>query len=115
MEPHPRTFTREEAEGLLPEVDRLLGQAQALSASLGSVEQAAQAEQWSVRSNGKVHPEATGETAESQRRTVGRQLRTVLERLQNMGIVVRDAESGLIDFPSVRDGRIVHLCWRRGE
>ena len=32
-----------------------------------------------------------------------------------MGIVVRDVRSGLIDFPTVREGRIVHLCWRRGE
>ncbi|HEV7664644.1 MAG TPA: DUF2203 domain-containing protein, partial [Chloroflexota bacterium] len=115
VEPHPRTFTREEAEGLLPEVDRLLGQAQTLRARLGTAEQAAQSEQWTVRSNGKVHPEATAETAETTRRTVARQLRALLERLQGLGIVVRDVESGLIDFPSVRDGRIIHLCWRRGE
>lgn len=115
MEPHPRTFTREEADALLPEVDRLLGEAQVLATRLGSAEDAAQAEQWTVRSNGKVHPEATGETPEAIRRAAGRELRALLERLQGMGIVVRDISTGLIDFPSLRDGRIVHLCWRRGE
>jgi hypothetical protein len=42
-------------------------------------------------------------------------LRKELERLIGLGIVLRDAESGLIDFPSVRDGRAVFLCWRLGE
>src|SRR4051812_23170625 len=31
------------------------------------------------------------------------------------GIVVRDLDSGLIDFPSLRDGREVYLCWIDGE
>ena len=32
-----------------------------------------------------------------------------------MGIVVRDPSSGLIDFPSKREGKVVFLCWRVGE
>jgi hypothetical protein len=24
-------------------------------------------------------------------------------------------KSGLIDFPSLREERVVHLCWQRGE
>jgi hypothetical protein len=115
VESQPHTFTREEADALLPEVDRLLGEAQVVAEKLGDAEQAAQAEQWQVRANGKVHPAATGETPEAVRRALGRQLGALIERLQVMGIVVRDVRSGLIDFPSVRDGRIVHLCWRRGE
>ena len=31
------------------------------------------------------------------------------------GIVLRDLDSGLIDFPSVRDGREIYLCWIDGE
>lgn len=31
------------------------------------------------------------------------------------GIVLRDLDRGLIDFPSVRDGREVYLCWVDGE
>ncbi len=38
-----------------------------------------------------------------------------LSRLTDMGIVLRDLESGLVDFHTLRDGRIVFLCWRRGE
>ena len=31
------------------------------------------------------------------------------------GIVLRDLDSGLIDFPSLRDGEEVYLCWIDGE
>ena len=42
-------------------------------------------------------------------------LRRAVEHLSEEGIILRDAESGLVDFPSVRDGRHVFLCWRLGE
>jgi hypothetical protein len=116
VDPRPRTFTREEAEALLPEVDQLLGEAQTLAETLASTEHEAQAAQWKPRTNGQVHTQAAGgEAPEASRRSVARQLRRLLERIQALGIVVRDIRSGLIDFPSLRDGRIINLCWRRGE
>jgi hypothetical protein len=42
-------------------------------------------------------------------------MRKRLEGLAEQAIVLRDAESGLVDFPSRRDGREVFLCWRLGE
>ena len=42
-------------------------------------------------------------------------LRRDVESLNEQGIILRDPESGLIDFPSKRDGRDVFLCWRLGE
>ncbi|MGI9145885.1 MAG: DUF2203 domain-containing protein [Chloroflexota bacterium] len=115
MESRPRTFTREEAEVLLPEVDRLLGEAQILSQNLTRAERDAETAERKVRANGKVQPQATGDSPEAARRAVARQLALRVERIQQMGIVVRDVQSGLIDFPSVRDDRVVQLCWRRGE
>lgn len=35
--------------------------------------------------------------------------------LHDLGIQLKDYMSGLIDFPSMRDGRIVLLCWQLGE
>jgi len=99
----------------LPEVDRLLGQAQILAETLESTEREAQATQWKPRTNGQVTPGAGGDVPEGSRRSVARQLRQLMERIQGMGIVVRDIRSGLIDFPSLRQGRVVNLCWRRGE
>ena len=42
-------------------------------------------------------------------------LRREVEGLNAKGIVLRDPESGLVDFPAKREGREVFLCWRLGE
>lgn len=42
-------------------------------------------------------------------------LKTELEHLAERGILLRDPEIGLVDFPAERDGRRVYLCWRLGE
>ena len=35
--------------------------------------------------------------------------------LEALGVQLKDYERGLIDFPSMRDGRVVLLCWQMGE
>jgi hypothetical protein len=35
--------------------------------------------------------------------------------LADRGILLRDPDTGLVDFPSERDGERVFLCWRLGE
>jgi hypothetical protein len=42
-------------------------------------------------------------------------LRAEIERLAEENIVLRDPETGLVDFPGEREGRRVWLCWRLGE
>ena len=38
-----------------------------------------------------------------------------LSELDKLGVQMKDFERGLIDFPSLRDGRVVLLCWQLGE
>jgi len=42
-------------------------------------------------------------------------LRAEIERLAEENVVLRDAETGLVDFPGELDGRRVWLCWLPGE
>jgi hypothetical protein len=35
--------------------------------------------------------------------------------IQALGAIVKDLELGLVDFPSLREGEEVLLCWRIGE
>ena len=42
-------------------------------------------------------------------------LRNAVNELEEMDIVLRDVDRGLIDFPAIRDGREVYLCWEEGE
>ena len=43
------------------------------------------------------------------------ELRGALVELQAMEVVPRDLERGLVDFPSLRDGEEVYLCWVERE
>ena len=43
------------------------------------------------------------------------EMRNALTELQAMEVVLRDLDRGLVDFPSIRDGREVFLCWEEGE
>ena len=43
------------------------------------------------------------------------ELQGALRDLQEMEVVLRDLERGLIDFPALRDGREVYLCLEDGE
>ncbi|MEE8349025.1 MAG: DUF2203 domain-containing protein [Acidobacteriota bacterium] len=38
-----------------------------------------------------------------------------LEQIRSMGCMVKSVELGLIDFPHLKDGREVYLCWKYGE
>ncbi len=40
---------------------------------------------------------------------------TNLHAIHELGVVVKDIDLGLCDFPHVRDGRVVYLCWKLGE
>jgi len=39
----------------------------------------------------------------------------IINRIEAHGCVVKDLDLGLLDFPSLRDGRPVYLCWKAGE
>jgi hypothetical protein len=42
-------------------------------------------------------------------------LRALLEHLDSLGVVVRDLDAGLIDFPTLRDGDPAWLCWKLSD
>ena len=42
-------------------------------------------------------------------------LRTAVERVQEMGCVVKDLDTGLVDFPTLYRGEEVYLCWRSAK
>jgi uncharacterized protein DUF2203 len=43
------------------------------------------------------------------------EMRNALIELQAMEVVLRDLDRGLVDFPAIRDGQEVFLCWEEGE
>ena len=39
----------------------------------------------------------------------------LLQQVKEMGVVVKDVDKGLCDFPYMRQGKVVYLCWQLGE
>ena len=67
------------------------------------------------RSNGSSSSnEELGQVQENVDRLT-RQIEEGVQELLDRGIIVRDVERGLVDFPSQREGREVYLCWIGGE
>jgi hypothetical protein len=103
-----RVFTLAEANGLLPHLeDRLC----AIKRSKGvlvktkpQIKLASANARWGGGSLDGCHYIKALEQ-------IGQQLQTI----QEMGVLVKDVESGLCDFPYMLDGRIVYLCWKLGE
>ncbi len=42
-------------------------------------------------------------------------LDALIHRIQATDVLVKDVNQGLLDFPALRDGREVYLCWQYGE
>jgi hypothetical protein len=110
-----RLFTAEEANAALtrvrPLVERVVDRRAALLAA-----QARLAELLAkvAGNGGGLDPNAAqGLVAAVQE--AERELDGVVAELTEAGVVVRDPDSGLVDFPSVRDGEPVFLCWQLGE
>ena len=104
---HDRHFTVEEANRLIELVRPMLEQLRAAKDELLD-DEAREALSEASPTNGGGDPG----------RQVGEaflEVRRILVELTEAGIVVRDVDRGLIDFPSVRDGQEVYLCWQLGE
>jgi hypothetical protein len=59
--------------------------------------------------------EGVGDARTPEFAKLARELQEVLDQLGLMGVQVKDVDSGLLDFPAVREGEPVLLCWRVGE
>jgi hypothetical protein len=104
-----KLFTVEEANSLLPSVRPIVKAIQLAHRRLISFQQAAK-----QASEGAEH--GGGGLAEGQRYArllVDLSLQT--GQLEGLGIQLKDYRQGLIDFPHMRDGRVVLLCWKADE
>jgi len=58
---------------------------------------------------------AIGEARGDDYAAAAAELSDAVDRLLELGVEVKDADVGLVDFPSRREGEDVLLCWQAGE
>ena len=44
-----------------------------------------------------------------------KKLHETYKKITDLGVIVRDIEKGLVDFPSEMDGEEIYLCWKMDE
>jgi hypothetical protein len=111
-----RYFTAEEANELLPEV-RLVAE-ELVEHRLAARAVAAKRAQLVTRiagNGGDFDPQEPRELEEDFERETAAMTEAVA-RLERLGVIVKDADRGLVDFPALREsGEEVLLCWQVGE
>ncbi|MFN8470742.1 MAG: DUF2203 domain-containing protein [Anaerolineae bacterium] len=104
----PRFFTVEQANAMLPALTRLLDHLVQIRDHLVAQRPDVSAAIEKSATNGGNRPAslAVEEFEEFQ---------SVLLELKGLGVLLKDIDMGLVDFPSRREGRDIYLCWRKGE
>jgi hypothetical protein len=110
-----RYFTPDEANSLLAEVrpaaEELVAHRRAMSVAAA---RRARLVHRIAGNGGDFDPQEPRELAEQFEQEAEAAARCV-ERLEGLGVLVKDLDRGLVDFPALRDGEEVLLCWQVGE
>ncbi len=109
MQPRfPKLFTAEEANALLPKLNELLDDMaqhrDAMREKAPHLEPILSAA--ALNGGGKIGSEYGVEAYK---------LYLAIGRMRSLGVLLKDLDTGLLDFPHEREGRVVFLCWRPTE
>ncbi len=104
----PKTFTVEEANAHLPQLEIWLTELRRLREQLTAAAPAV--ENIIARAPGNGGSKAAGQFL-----LLLQQFNAIHTQITELGCELKDLNLGLVDFPSYRDGVLVYLCWKRGE
>jgi hypothetical protein len=110
-----RHFTPEEANEALAEVGPLVERM--VEHRRAHVEALARQEELEgrIRGNGGGIPPATLAAAAAEVESEAGELARAIDEIVEYGVEVKDIDEGLVDFPALRRGETVLLCWKLGE
>jgi hypothetical protein len=110
-----RVFTVEEANALLETVRPLAEQMVAHQRALAEAMARQERIESKVRTNGGAIPPSEPAEVAAAISEEAEAVARCLERIQELGAVVKDLDAGLVDFPAIRGDEEVFLCWQLGE
>lgn len=104
-----KIFTVQEANALLPNVKLIVGGIQRAHRKVAAFrDEAKKASEAAEQGGGGISAGVAYAAALTE-------LTSQVAELEGLGVQLKDFERGLVDFPSLRDGRVVLLCWQLGE
>ena len=110
-----RLFTLEEANELVPWLEATFQRLVPAQEELTALQRRLLVLQRQRRSNGASSSQSEVTQAQEEQDRLGQRFEESIREITNQGILVRDVARGLVDFPSIREGREVYLCWIGGE
>ncbi len=112
-----RLFTLEEASSVLPRVRSLASDLRdkaqelvTLRANLNAFRESKQTGDHAVDGEAQLVVRTLGNA-----NRVAEEMRSLATELEEIGCELKDVHTGLLDFRSLREDRVVYLCWRLGE
>ncbi len=112
----PRYFTLDEARAALPAVGRSIREAVSSKTRYDEAEHAIHWLTQRILMLGGISVDTNrAEAWKTQFDTSANALKNAMERIEEMGVQVKDLDTGLVDFPTLFRGEEVYLCWRMDE
>jgi len=111
-----RTFSLDEAQGLVPILESLLRKAIEGKRRVEAIEAEFQAIRSRVQSLGGVRLQIVPlarRRAEFDK--AAQEVKDTIAEIESIGAQVKDLDTGLLDFPCLVDGETILLCWKMGE
>ena len=108
----PKVFTPEQATQMLPLVRRIV---EDIVVAVGRWRERIREFELVTASVTSHAPDPRAVELEREAGAIAAEVDRFVRELTALGIELKDYESGLVDFPAERDGRLVYLCWRLGE
>lgn len=111
-----KRFTLPEAERLLPEIESEIRSAIELKARYQQAEGEHQAFNQRLMLSGGMAVDRDAILAKrAAKDKTAEELKSAIDAIHGFGCQVKDLDIGLIDFPTLYQGREVYLCWKLGE
>jgi hypothetical protein len=115
-EPEPRLFTLTEAERARQELEPFLLEAMDCRKKLAGLETDLSAVSTRIMMmGGVIVPYEKLATLRIEHTQLAETMRAALGRILETGCIIKDLDTGLLDFPSRINNEDVYLCWRLGE